>query len=119
MDPEEVEAARRLLEARTFRAEYEASFDSPTGRVFPDFSEENITEEAAEDGYDSLAIGMDFNVATLPAIVCSIAGDQLWVIDEVTLHNSTTEQQGQAIRAKNPGRHLIASPGPTGGAKKT
>ena len=40
--PEEVELARRTLDERTFRQEFEASFQSFSGLVFPEFSEENI-----------------------------------------------------------------------------
>jgi hypothetical protein len=119
VEPEEVEQARAMLDPRTFRAEYEASFEAPTGRVFPDFGEANITEEADDDGVGELKIGIDFNVATLPAIVCRIVGEELWVIDEVTLHNSTTEQLGRILRAKYQGRSLMAYPDPTGGARKT
>lgn len=117
--PEEVAEARAMLDPRTFRAEYEASFEAPTGRVFPDFGEANITEEAVDDGYDGLKIGIDFNVATLPAIICRIVGEEFWVIDEVTLHNATTEQLGRALRERYPGRHLLAYPDPTGGSRKT
>ena len=117
--PEEVEEARSMLDARTFRAEYEASFESPTGRVFPDFGDANISEEVVDDGYDGLKIGIDFNVATLPAIVCRIVGEELWVIDEVTLHNATTEQLGRSLRERYPSRNLLAYPDPTGGSRKT
>lgn len=117
--PEEVAEARAMLDPRTFRAEYEASFESPTGRVFPDFSDVNITDEAEDDGHASLKIGIDFNVATLPAIICRIVGDELWVVDEITLHNSTTESLGRALRQKYPNRYLMAYPDPTGGSRKT
>lgn len=117
--PEEVSEARQMLDPRTFRAEYEASFESPTGRVFPDFSDENISNEILDDGFDSLKIGIDFNVATLPAIICRVVGDELWVIDELTMHNATTEQLGKALRERYQGRHLLAYPDPTGGARKT
>ena len=45
--------------------------------------------------------------------------DELWVIDEVTLHNATTEALAKALREKYPSRHLKAFPDPTGGARKT
>ena len=115
----EVAEARAMLDPRTFRAEYEASFEAPTGRVFPDFGEENIDDTIGDDGFDGLKIGIDFNVATLPAIVCRVVGDELWVIDEVTLHNSTTEQLGRTLRERFPDRNLLAYPDPTGGARKT
>ena len=119
VEPTEVEQARAMLNPRTFRAEYEASFEAPTGRVFPDFGEANITEDAKDDGTCELKIGIDFNVATLPAIVCRIVGEELWVIDEITLHNSTTEQLGRLLREKYKSRSLMAYPDPTGGARKT
>ena len=39
---EEIEAARRTLDERTFRQEYLASFETLTGRVYPDFDADNI-----------------------------------------------------------------------------
>ena len=64
-----------MLDPRTFRAEYEASFEAPMRRVFPDFGDANISEDVLDDGYNGLKIGIDFNVATLPAIICPIVGD--------------------------------------------
>ena len=119
VSPEEVNEARQMLDPRTFRAEYEASFEAPTGQVFPDFGEANVTEEAEDDGFDALKIGIDFNVATLPAIVCRIVGEELWIVDEVTLHNATTEQLARQLRERYPRRNLKAFPDPTGGARKT
>jgi len=48
--PEEIEAARRTLDERTFRQEYLASFETLAGRVYPDFSDDNITETAEDTG---------------------------------------------------------------------
>ena len=77
MTADEVEEARAMLDERTFRAEYEASFEAATGRCFPDFGDANITTDAEDDGFDALKIGIDFNIATLPAIICRIVGDEL------------------------------------------
>ena len=108
VSPEEVDQARAMLDPRTFKAEYEAAFMAPTGRCFPDFDERNICSDYDDDGFDALKIGIDFNIATLPAIVCRIVADELWVIDEVTLHNATTEALAKALREKYPSRHLKA-----------
>ena len=116
---EEVAQAREMLDPRTFRAEYEASFESPVGRVFPDFGEANISDIAEDDGFSPLAVGCDFNVAHLPGIVCIVRGDELHVVDEVMLHNATTEQLGRRLREKYPRRSMLAYPDPTGGSRKT
>ena len=47
---EEVEAARRTLDERTFRQEYLASFETLAGRVYPDFSDDNISEDVKDTG---------------------------------------------------------------------
>ena len=89
------------------------------GRVFPDFGEANISDIAEDDGFSTLAVGCDFNVAHLPGIVCIIRGDELHVVNEVMLHNATTEQLGKALREKYPRRAMLAYPDPTGSSRKT
>jgi phage terminase large subunit len=116
---EEVRAARELMDARTHRAEFFGSFESPTGRCFPDFGIENISEEAVDNGRCTIHVGIDFNVATLPAILFCLSGDDVYVFDEVTLHNATTEALAKQLKARYPGRYMIAYPDPTGGARKT
>ena len=44
-------------------------------RVFTDFGDANISEDVLDDGYDGLKIRIEFNVATLTAIICRIVGD--------------------------------------------
>jgi hypothetical protein len=56
---EEVEAARRTLDDRTFRQEYLASFETLSGRVYPDFSDENISDTVKDTG-GPILWGTDF-----------------------------------------------------------
>ena len=51
---EEIEAAKRTLDDRTFRQEYLASFETLTGRVYPDFDNDNISEDIADTGGEIL-----------------------------------------------------------------
>ena len=48
---EEVEAARSQLDPRTFRQEFEASFENLTGLVAVSFSDENIDKEVEDLTY--------------------------------------------------------------------
>ena len=61
---EEIEAARRTLDERTFKQEYLASFETLTGRVYPDFDDDNIREDIGDTGSDIL-LGCDFNVGVM------------------------------------------------------
>jgi len=51
---EEIEAAKRTLDERTFRQEYLASFETLAGRVYPDFSDDNISDDVADTGGEIL-----------------------------------------------------------------
>jgi hypothetical protein len=65
----EIEAAKRTLDARTFRQEYLASFETLTGRVHPDFSQDNINPDVHDMGGDILW-GTDFNVSVMAGKPC-------------------------------------------------
>ncbi|QKZ15890.1 terminase [Spirosoma sp. KUDC1026] len=64
----EVDAAKRTLDPRTFRQEYEASFENYQGVIYYAFDRRrNHTEETVKPG-DHLHIGMDFNVSKMAGI---------------------------------------------------
>ncbi|WP_140920991.1 phage terminase large subunit family protein [Limnobaculum xujianqingii] len=66
---EELEAARRKMDPRTFRQEYLASFENYQGVVYYCFDRrKNHTDETVQPG-DVLHIGMDFNVSKMAAVV--------------------------------------------------
>ena len=115
---EEIEAAKRTLDDRTFRQEYLASFETLTGRVFPDFSKDNVDSNVHDMGGDILW-GTDFNVSVMAGVLASRVGDQLHVWDEVALKQSNTDEACKYLQQKFPGRNIIAYPDPTGSARKT
>ena len=116
--PEEIEAAKRTLDSRTFRQEYLASFETLTGRVFPDFDNENITGEVEDTGGDVL-IGLDFNVSVMAGVICSKVGDTLHIWDEIAVKQSNTDEVCAMLANRFKGRRVIAYPDPTGSARKT
>ena len=116
--PEEVELARRTLDERTFNQEFNASFESFSGRVFPDFDDDNIDDDI-EDMGGPILIGLDFNVGIMAGVICSRVGDTLHIWDEIAVKNSNTSEVAQMLRQRFPDRKLIAYPDPTGRARKT
>ena len=116
--PEEVELARRQLDERTFNQEFNASFESFSGRVFPDFSDDNI-DESVEDMGGPILLGLDFNVGIMAGVICSRVGDTLHIWDEIAVKNSNTDEVALMLRTRFPDRKLIAYPDPTGKARKT
>jgi phage terminase large subunit len=116
--PEEVAAAKRTLDERTFRQEYLASFETLTGRVFPDFSDDNITDDVHDMGGDILW-GTDFNVSVMAGVLASRVGDTLHIWDEVAVKQSNTDEVCAMLKQRFPDRRIVAYPDPTGSARKT
>jgi phage terminase large subunit len=115
---DEVEAAQRTLDKRTFRQEYLASFETLSGRVYPDFSDDNISEDVKDTG-GSIMWGSDFNVGTMAGVLGSRVGDTLHIWDEVSVKQSNTDEVCAMLRERFKGRKLVAYPDPTGSARKT
>ena len=116
---EEVAAARRTLDARTFSQEYEASFVNLIGRVVPDFDDNNIRDDI-EDLGGELLIAADFNVSPMHWIVCQRVGrDQLHCIDELHIKETHTDEACTELLHRYPNREMRVYPDPTGNARKT
>lgn len=115
---EEVEAARRTLDERTFRQEYLASFETLSGRVYPDFSDDNISDSVKDTG-GPIMWGTDFNVSVLAGVLGSRVGDTLHIWDEVSVTQTNTDEVCAMLKARFSNRKIIAYPDPTGSARKT
>ena len=118
---EEVEAARGQLDARTFRQEFEASFENLTGLVAVSFSDDNIDREVQDLHMMPLLIGLDFNVDPMAGICAVKHNDCLYVFDEIMLTGGATtwDFAEEVIRRYGVDRRIIACPDPTGSARKT
>ena len=86
----EVEAARAQLDSRTFRQEFEASFENLTGLVAISFSDDNISTEAKDISIQPLLLGVDFNVDPMSGICAVKDADTLYVFDEIMLTGGAT-----------------------------
>jgi hypothetical protein len=71
--PEEVEAARRSLDLRTFRQEFEATFETFSGRVFYAFDRRYNLRAYTGELPREIHIGMDFN---LDPMTCALNGGE-------------------------------------------
>ncbi|NBV87253.1 MAG: terminase, partial [Verrucomicrobia bacterium] len=119
--PEEIEAARGQLDARTFRQEFEASFENLSGLVAVSFNDANIDKQVQDLPVLPLLIGVDFNVDPMSAICAVKKGDVLWVFDEIIMRGgATTWDLCEEIQSRyGVERRIITCPDPTGGARKT
>lgn len=83
--------AREHLDAKDFREQYEASWETASGLVFYAFDERaNVSSDVQYNPSAPMMIGMDFNVDPMAWIIGWENGRYLDVHDEVWLRNAHT-----------------------------
>ena len=117
----EIEAARGQLDPRTFRQEFEASFENLSGLVAVSFSDANIDKVVQDLPVLPLLLGVDFNVDPMSGVCAVKKGNDLWVFDEIVMTGGATTWDfcEEVQRRYGVDRRIIACPDPTGGARKT
>jgi len=116
--PEEVLAARAEMDLRTFRQEYEATFETFAGRIYYAFDEANI-RPLKIDQPDVIYIGMDFNIDPMSACIGIRQGDGLHIVDEIRMFSSNTNEMVDEIRQRYPKSKVWVYPDPAARQRKT
>ena len=118
IDPAEIEAARRDIDARTFRQEYEASFETVSNRVYYSFNRSVHDDRRNDLEQAPIVVGMDFNVSKMCASIGRRIGkNEIHWFDEVVLKDSNTFEMAATLRQKCPG--AIIYPDPAGSSRST
>ena len=114
----EIVTAMNEMDERTFRQEYEASFESYSGLVCPNYDRDlNNTNEAYNE-YDTLIFGIDFNVNKMPCSVSVQRNKELHLIDFLFGSFNTTELM-ETIKIKYPNNKKIFHTDASGTANKS
>ena len=118
---EEITAAKRDLDERTFQQEYEARFVDYAGVIYYAFSDDNIKQFNPDDltPRTPLHVGIDMNINPMSAVIGVILGDMMHIIDEVEIYSSNTIELINEIKSRYPHRIILAYPDASGGSLKT
>jgi hypothetical protein len=119
---EEVEAARGELDPRTFRQEYEGSFETFQGRAYYEFDVEASARRAKYDMDRELVFCFDFNVSPGVAVVVQEWPEGTYVIGEVYVPEHSNTPMICARLAADWGAHrgdVVCRGDQTGGTRKT
>ena len=119
--PEEIEAARRTLDIRTFKQEYEASWENFSGRCYYAFERKHHLKEYADTLPREIYCGIDFNVENMVAAIAVKLPAGFHFIDEIHLYGSSTQELADEIKERYPlAKHsIVAYPDASGSARKT
>jgi hypothetical protein len=122
LDGAEIEAARRQLDPRTFRQEYEASFEGANGRVYYAY-DEKLHSDASVELIATLPIIVccDFNVDPCIWILCQSEGGMIRVFDEIVMGPTSTMEMARELERRYGGHGggFIIYGDAAGGARST
>lgn len=116
---EELENAKADLDIRSYRQEYEASFENMAGRVYYCFDRNKNCVPLSMSSQLPVLVGMDFNVDPMTAVIGQKFGDQLHIFNEIEIPGGDTEMMCQEIVKKYPHKKIIVYPDPTGNKRQT
>jgi hypothetical protein len=96
--PSEIHQARRDLDPKSFKQEYEASFETMAGRVYYGFDRRTHVGDYPFNPHLPIKIGMDFNINPMSAVVMQEqANGEIWAVDEIILQGSNTQETADEI----------------------
>lgn len=114
----EIETARRTMDPRTFRQEYDASFENYQGVVYYCFDRrKNHTDDTVKPG-DTLHCGVDFNIGLMACVVFVIRDGLPRAVDEFAKVFDTPALI-QKIKQRFPEHPIIVYPDASGQNRKT
>ena len=116
---EEIEQARRDLSDRQFRQEYEATFETYSGRIYYNFDRTRNLRKFESEVPREILVFADFNVNPISAAIAVETGHGIHIIDEIVIYGSNTDELVQEIRNRYPTQSVRVYPDPAGVQRKT
>lgn len=116
---EEIEQAKRDMDAKTFEQEYLATFNTYSGVVYYNFDRQETIRPCSGMDTREIHVGQDFNVGNLASAIAVIEGNNVYFVDELLLNSSSTEDTADELKRRYPNSRIVMYPDPAGRARKT
>lgn len=114
----ELEDARRDLDERTFRQEYEASFETFGGRICYAFDRNIHHFDYDYDPTLPIYVGQDFNRNPMSGVLFQVVAGKSIAFKEMSINTSSTYEICQILKQQYPRATIIFRPDATG-ARRT
>lgn len=115
----EIEAAKTDMSERQFRQEFLATWEDAASRVAWAFDRDYNVKDINQYNTIQLEVGMDFNVSPICAVIMVRVKDDLYVVDEIQMHNSNTQELADELKLRYSHSRITVYPDPSGSARKT
>ncbi len=89
---DEIEAARSEMDEKSFNQEFNASFESMSGRVYYPFDRRTHCADLPFNPELPIWVGQDFNIDPMSSVILQPQpSGEVWAVDEIVLKQSSTE----------------------------
>jgi hypothetical protein len=89
-----IDAAKRTMSRRQYNQEYRASFETATGRIYEDYSNDNVTTAELQPG-EELHWTHDQNFTPLSSTIAVLRDGVPYFIDEIVLESAISRQSAE------------------------
>ena len=89
------------MDPRTFKQEFEASFELPSNALYQYFTREGHGDDPGNvipcpfDKRLPLLVGLDFNLNPMAVVLYQMHGPQWWVVDSHEMMNASTRRMAE------------------------
>lgn len=117
--PEDViRSAKRAMSKKQFQQEFEASFETATGRIYEEYGKANYTSAQIEP-HEQLCWMHDQNFTPLSSAIGVIRDDSLYLLEEIVLTSAISRQSAEEFVERykdHQNRHVVIYGDPAGRA---
>ena len=99
LPPDVIESMKRAMGAKQFRQEFEASFETASGRIYEDYGRHNHTSETIQP-HEQLLWHHDFNYTPLSSGIAVRRGEDFYILDEIVLESAIAQNAAQEFVEK-------------------
>lgn len=117
--PEEIASAQQDMSLRQFRQEFLATFETYENRVAWAFDRASNIRTLENPDTRAIYVGLDFNRNPIHATISVQLGDNIYVIDEISIYSSDTDELVDEIQRRYPQSRVFVYPDPSGSRKQT
>jgi hypothetical protein len=87
LDKETLDAAKRSMSLKQYNQEYRATFETSSGRIYPEYGKANYTNETIKDT-EEIHYYCDFNFTPMSHGIAVIRDNNVYVLDEIVLEGA-------------------------------
>jgi hypothetical protein len=91
LPPDVIESAKRTMSPKQYKQEYQASFETATGRIYEDYNQKNHTKEEIQS-HEALHWTHDQNFTPLSSAVAVVRNNIPLFLDEIVLTSAVSKQ---------------------------